>query len=356
MLRDCDVCGIEYNVRPADLKRGWGLCCSIKCKEIKKSKEKAVNQWHSVISKYSKFVNLPETYPVSVVERFTIYCVDHGKSTSTIQQILKTKFGCPKCGMKTIVYKGNTKQCNTCKEWKDLSEYADTGKVLKSGNKKLDHRCKACKAIAKKEYSTTLQGRQTAFKAVNKYKEKKKQELLNQGKGPYSNVTICKCKQCDKLFTKKGTVIKNFCSIQCTKDRRLEISRQSKVFKLKDYLCKVCKIQYKGKCPGCCLECSKKKIKMWNKAHNKKRRAALRTVAVHAVVDTKVFERDKWKCKICGVKVQKDFIYRDDAAELDHIVPVSLGGPHSYSNTQTACRKCNQEKSNKYYGQLVLCL
>lgn len=31
MKRLCDNCGIEYNVRKADLDRGWGLTCSKSC-------------------------------------------------------------------------------------------------------------------------------------------------------------------------------------------------------------------------------------------------------------------------------------------------------------------------------------
>jgi len=71
---------------------------------------------------------------------------------------------------------------------------------------------------------------------------------------------------------------------------------------------------------------------------------------------TKVFDRDKWRCRHCGCKVQKHNVKANDAAELDHIVPLSIGGPHTYSNVQTLCKSCNQSKHNRYAGQLVLCL
>lgn len=32
---------------------------------------------------------------------------------------------------------------------------------------------------------------------------------------------------------------------------------------------------------------------------------------------------------------------------LDHILPLSLGGPHSASNLQLTCLQCNLEKGNK---------
>ncbi len=90
------------------------------------------------------------------------------------------------------------------------------------------------------------------------------------------------------------------------------------------------------------------------KTQKAKRRAILRTNIVHNVSPVKVFQRDKWKCCNCGCKVQKVNILADNAAELDHVVPLSLEGPHSYSNVQTLCRRCNQAKSNNYKGQLVL--
>ena len=77
-------------------------------------------------------------------------------------------------------------------------------------------------------------------------------------------------------------------------------------------------------------------------------------IIVEEVSHFKVFRKDKFRCQHCGCKVQKKDLLANNAAELDHIVPVSLGGPHSYSNVQTLCRKCNQEKSNKYEGQLKL--
>lgn len=40
MKRNCDICEKQYNVKPSDLKRGWGLCCSKKCSAIKREHAK----------------------------------------------------------------------------------------------------------------------------------------------------------------------------------------------------------------------------------------------------------------------------------------------------------------------------
>jgi 5-methylcytosine-specific restriction endonuclease McrA len=71
----------------------------------------------------------------------------------------------------------------------------------------------------------------------------------------------------------------------------------------------------------------------------------------------KVFERDGWKCQICGKqtpRARRGYRY-SNAPELDHRIPISKGGPHTYGNTQCACRACNLEKSNRSnVGQLPL--
>ena len=70
----------------------------------------------------------------------------------------------------------------------------------------------------------------------------------------------------------------------------------------------------------------------------------------------KVFERDGWRCKLCGVKTPKRLRGSGewDAPELDHVVPLSLGGGHVWGNVQCACRRCNIAKGATARGQLGL--
>lgn len=67
-----------------------------------------------------------------------------------------------------------------------------------------------------------------------------------------------------------------------------------------------------------------------------------------------VFQRDEYKCWICGKKTLSDFAYSEgsgcphpDSPTLDHVIPLSRGGPHSYSNTRCACFLCNCQKGDK---------
>jgi 5-methylcytosine-specific restriction endonuclease McrA len=60
-----------------------------------------------------------------------------------------------------------------------------------------------------------------------------------------------------------------------------------------------------------------------------------------------IFERDGWKCGLCGDPVDSDLSYpHPQSASLDHIVPISRGGPHTYDNVQCAHLSCNRDKSD----------
>lgn len=85
-------------------------------------------------------------------------------------------------------------------------------------------------------------------------------------------------------------------------------------------------------------------------------RARLRSAFVENVDPLEVFGRDGWRCQLCGIKTprNKRGTYAPNAPELDHILPLSRGGEHSYRNTQCACRACNAAKSDTPLGQMRL--
>lgn len=81
----------------------------------------------------------------------------------------------------------------------------------------------------------------------------------------------------------------------------------------------------------------------WAKANNYRSFARWRARRLEAFVEhvdpLVVFERDKGVCMICSLPVD-----RAGAWEIDHKVPLSKGGEHSYANTQLAHRSCNRSK------------
>lgn len=97
-----------------------------------------------------------------------------------------------------------------------------------------------------------------------------------------------------------------------------------------------------------CMVCKEARAKAQKSAARMLRKAKERAAKVETVNPYRVFERDGWLCRLCGVPTPKAKrgTYEPDAPELDHVVPLSKGGDHSYANTQCACRRCNGAKSD----------
>ena len=77
------------------------------------------------------------------------------------------------------------------------------------------------------------------------------------------------------------------------------------------------------------------------------------------VTRSAVFERDGWRCQVCGRKTPKRLngTFKDSAPELDHRIPMSQGGAHSWANCQCSCRSCNLTKAgHSIRGQMHLAL
>lgn len=194
------------------------------------------------------------------------------------------------------------KQCFGCKEVLPIQSFRNAGK-RKDGSIKKEARCRECRKKENKDY---LDNRCDKARKYNILKDWKKRREDNGGIVPDKEY---KCQDCGTL------VVAKIFRIRCY-DCRLQVTRSEKEL----------------------------------------RRKRLQNTYSELVRPEKVFNRDKWQCKICRCKVQKKNIYKDNAAEIDHILPISLGGVHTYTNVQTLCRKCNLFKSNRLIGQLILAL
>lgn len=60
-----------------------------------------------------------------------------------------------------------------------------------------------------------------------------------------------------------------------------------------------------------------------------------------------VFERDGWICQLCWTPIDPLIRFPDlRAASVDHVIPITCGGTHTYLNVQASHRYCNEAKSN----------
>jgi 5-methylcytosine-specific restriction endonuclease McrA len=58
----------------------------------------------------------------------------------------------------------------------------------------------------------------------------------------------------------------------------------------------------------------------------------------------KIFARDQWICQLCLGPVNPASTHPKWRASLDHILPMSRGGTHTYANLQLAHVSCNSRK------------
>lgn len=97
----------------------------------------------------------------------------------------------------------------------------------------------------------------------------------------------------------------------------------------------------------------KEQIKAWNEANPEKRRDAVNKrralkykTQIEPINEKEIYLRDGWKCQICHQRVDKKLKYPDPkSASLDHIIPLSQGGSHTYRNLQLAHLGCNSSKN-----------
>lgn len=155
----------------------------------------------------------------------------------------------------------------------------------------------------------------------------------------------------------------NCCSIAC--GQRFRSGRP-----LSAYLCAHChkeipgRVEHRGENSYCNRKCygaslshlSEEKAALRRIEQRIKMPIIMRAAILKKEVNSlfKVFDRDGWKCHICGTKTPKKNrgTYKDDAPELEHIISLADGGSHTWGNVACACRKCNISKGARSYGQL----
>ena len=162
--------------------------------------------------------------------------------------------------------------------------------------------------------------------------------------------TVLECRQCGAGFFPVKSLGKLYCSDFCSRKWRRENAPGE---------CEVAECVSVVKARGMCakhysawrraegLDTWKEAWTPARKAAYQARRARKRGVDAERVVAVDVFDRDGWLCGICGGEVDSGLEWPDSgSASLDHIIPLSKGGTHTYANTQLAHLFCNVSKGN----------
>jgi 5-methylcytosine-specific restriction endonuclease McrA len=116
----------------------------------------------------------------------------------------------------------------------------------------------------------------------------------------------------------------------------------------------------RGRPRSYCRTCNSARVKRWRQAHPERdfgarvraRWLRVRGVLVLEVVERRVvLDRAGGRCQSCGVALL--IPGNPDSGvrwQVDHRIPVRLGGVHSYANTQALCIPCHVAKTNRERG------
>lgn len=214
------------------------------------------------------------------------------------------------------------------------------------------------------ENPDALKQAQEKYKLSLKFEERKNYYKYKSNEGKYSNLYCIECndvrlygdKICDKCkVSKRYIAAYDYISIcrHCNAEFGIEtkLKNLGNVHQLNNY---------------CCIECNKQSKKITIKRHQKinrhkykrnrddKQWARIYGNKYEPISRTIVYRKHNYICTSCGVKClhpNKDNYNQSNAATLDHIIPKSKGGSHTYDNVTLLCRSCNTIKSDKIVTQ-----
>lgn len=159
----------------------------------------------------------------------------------------------------------------------------------------------------------------------------------------------CAADGCNAPFDKR-LPHQRFCSALC-RNRVNNVAGWTRRRVSEPRLCALCGKSFippygGGRIKYCSLECGTSAKRKLRSGSTNRRRAAKFGVVYEPVNKRKVFERDGWKCYLCGVPTPAILsgTKEPNAPELEHVVPLAMGGAHSYSNVRCACHRCNRAK------------
>lgn len=109
--------------------------------------------------------------------------------------------------------------------------------------------------------------------------------------------------------------------------------------------------RYQRKTPGayCSKRCMRKHNKCESSVYSRLRKYGRGDEPRDNIKLDDVIERDGGTCYLCGRKTDREdyryvkgfFVIGDTYPTVDHVIPLSKGGTHTWGNVRLACRQCN---------------
>lgn len=184
--------------------------------------------------------------------------------------------------------------------------------------------------------------------------KKREQERRNQGiVGPFCTIWHNTCQICGCQFIYKRPA--SLCAseaCQLMRKREWYIHHAERKKGKNICICKECGQKFEApygdkRRSFCSLECGRR-------FGHRIRDARKRTNIVESISPLAVYNRDGWRCGICGKRVNKQLRYPHPmSASVDHIIPLVHGGTHTFGNVQCTHLLCNMKKGARGSFQLM---
>lgn len=161
-----------------------------------------------------------------------------------------------------------------------------------------------------------------------------------------------RCAECGAMFVATNPAQK-FCARKCANRANNRIAQERRVDR-SPRVCRFCGAMFTPtygdlRSIYCSNECRLRHAYRAKSGSTHRRRARQYGRQYESISKWVVFERDGWKCQICGRDTPRELSGAREprSPELDHIVPLAAGGDHVIGNVQCACLACNRAKGAK---------
>jgi ribosomal protein S27AE len=266
------------------------------------------------------------------------------------------RFCSPECAAASLKHPRKTRHCEICNKEFVLDPRREAGRkqrfcshVCSYEHKKRTYptnikrlSIRISEACRKKGVETAKRNRDAKLKKMELERHKLQESIFAFPVGQIRKLSVCLV--CGSVY--KSRKLGKFCSEECSYEMHLLKVKQKIGMKFNE--CQECGVVFWANKDRkfCSSKCA-------TRSNKRNRNHRLRTIhkAGESVSLRKLIESQNGYCCYCGTEIERSKgKYEPNMATIDHVVPVSLGGSHTYDNCRAMCVKCNSERSNNGIG------